>query len=73
MLKTINVSSPIYYVISGVERNEGVIIERNRNDYRKMYTLSDENWYLLQTNTDKDYTSKDLRYQQTLSRIESLG
>jgi hypothetical protein len=34
--------------------NEGAVIERNPTGYHALYTLNDTNWFLVQTNYDRD-------------------
>jgi len=47
IFKTVDVSSPIYYIVSGLSGNEGVVIERDRERVNNMYWLSDEDWFLV--------------------------
>jgi len=48
------ISAPVYYIISGVKPNEGAIIERDPNSVHGFYTLNATNWFLIQTNYDRD-------------------
>ncbi|KAL4507129.1 hypothetical protein ABPG72_001922 [Tetrahymena utriculariae] len=74
LLKTINVSSPIYFIVSGLQGNQGVVIERNRESIQNVYTLSESEWFLVQTNTDRSNAIiKDFRYLETIKSIQSLG
>jgi hypothetical protein len=53
-LRTTRISCSIYYIISGVKDNEGMVIERNTDVANAYYELSDERWFLIQTNYDRD-------------------
>lgn len=44
----------MYYIISGLKNNEGMVIERDTNSVHAYYELSEANWFLLQTNYDRD-------------------
>ena len=41
IFKTADISSPIYYIVSGLSGNEGVVIERDRERVNNMYWLSE--------------------------------
>ncbi|KAL4460411.1 hypothetical protein ABPG74_000162 [Tetrahymena malaccensis] len=74
ILKNMNVSSPIYFIVSGLEGNQGVVIERNRQSVQNVYTLSESDWFLVQTNSDRSNTKiKDYRYLQAIKNIQALG
>ena len=45
-MKTKLVSS-VYYVIAGIEGNEGSVITRDRDSSLNVDNLSDEKWYVL--------------------------
>eukprot|EP00178_Gracilaria_changii_P006355 TRINITY_DN20958_c0_g1_i1.p2 TRINITY_DN20958_c0_g1~~TRINITY_DN20958_c0_g1_i1.p2 ORF type:complete len:130 (-),score=8.43 TRINITY_DN20958_c0_g1_i1:18-407(-) len=51
-LKDTPVIAPGYIVLAGLEGNEGTIISRDRFGPAHIDTLSDDRWYLLQTNSD---------------------
>jgi hypothetical protein len=53
-LKTERIGGPVYYVISGVGANEGMVIERDVDAVHAYYELSETNWFLIQTNYDRD-------------------
>ena len=44
--------APGYFILAGVKGNEGAIITRNRYDVANVTALSDDRWYLVQTNSD---------------------
>jgi hypothetical protein len=49
------IGGPVYYIISGLAGNEGAVIERDVDKVHAYYELTDENWFILQTNYDRDY------------------
>jgi hypothetical protein len=53
-LKTEVIGGPVYFVIAGVSGNEATVLERDTNQTHAAYTLSDSNWFLVQTNYDRD-------------------
>lgn len=54
-LKLQKIGGPVYYIISGVEADEGAVIERDTESVHAYYELSETNWFLVQTNYDRDY------------------
>ena len=48
------IAAPIYYVISGIEKNEGSIIERDPAGIHACTNLTKQNWFIIQTNYDRD-------------------
>ena len=51
-LKMEHVSAPIYFIVSGV--GEGVVIEREIEGVHAAYELSEKDWFIVQTNYDRD-------------------
>jgi hypothetical protein len=51
-LSTSKIIAPGYYILAGTKGNEGSIITRDRFAAPNITTISDENWYLVQTNQD---------------------
>ena len=51
-LRDTTIIAPSYYTIAGTEPNEGAVISRTRLGVANMDQLSDERWFLLQTNFD---------------------
>lgn len=44
--------APCYIIITGTKENEGVVLSRNRTHTINVRNISDDNWYLVQTNDD---------------------
>jgi hypothetical protein len=44
--------APCYFIIAGVKENEGAIISRDRFTAANVTSLSNETWYIVQTNED---------------------
>lgn len=53
-LKSVRIGGPVYYIVSGVGPNEGIVIERDPDAVHAYYELSDTVWFLVQTNYDRD-------------------
>ncbi len=53
-MRTENISASVYFIIAGLEANEGMVIERDPVGAHAFYELSDETWFLVQTNYDRD-------------------
>ena len=53
-LRNTHISCAIYYIVSGIKDNEGMVIERETDSTKAYYELSDYNWFLIQTNYDRD-------------------
>ena len=53
-LKKTKIAGPVYFVVSGVKGNEGIVIERDSDKVHASYELTDSTWYLVQTNYDRD-------------------
>lgn len=62
-------------MISGVEPNEGAVIERDTDRTHAFYELSDTTWFIVQTNYDRDYPDPlhDPRRIPVESRIRARG
>lgn len=54
-IKTERIGGPVYYIISGVKPNEGCVVERETDSVHAFYELSEDNWFIIQTNYDRDY------------------
>jgi len=68
-----------YFILSGIEHNQGIVITRNPNGVDDSIRLnSDENdeWFLVQTNSDRDlpnYSQIDIRRAQAENRVKAIG
>lgn len=47
MLYDTRITSSVYYIISGLDKNDGVVIERNPDDVNMKYQLNDTTWFLV--------------------------
>jgi len=65
----------VYYVVSGFKDNEGCVIERDREGVHAFYELNETNWFLVQTNYDRDIEDPyyDGRRYPTEERLKDLG
>lgn len=69
-------AGPCYLIVSGVEKNEGVIIERNRKDINNITYINQENeWFIVQTNYDRGVPdpSTDERRIPAENRMRGIG
>jgi len=82
-----NQLAPSYYIMSGVQYNEGVVIERNAGKTSNNVTWLSQNhesdckvdqgciWYIVQTNRDRNmnsYEVRDPRRYQGEQKMNSL-
>jgi len=63
-LNETEVIAPAYYIVSGIKSNEGVVIERERRTINAYYTLNETNWYLVQTNYDRNVSDPKSDYRR---------
>lgn len=52
-LKRERIGAPVYYIIAGI--NDGCVIEREPNSVHAFYELNETNWFIVQTNYDREY------------------
>lgn len=50
--KTEKLVAPCYYIVGGLSGNDGSVITRSRDELVDFWTLSDNQWWLVQTNYD---------------------
>ena len=72
------VNSIGYIILAGIEKNEGVVISRDRYGPAHLEFLNDTNWFLIQTNDDHWQPSnpelmKTGRYAAAKYRVEKIG
>jgi hypothetical protein len=53
-LKAERIGGPVYFIVSGTKGNEGIVIERDTDKVHASYELNETNWFLVQTNYDRD-------------------
>ena len=66
------VTSPGYVIVGGLQNNEGIVITRSAEQTDHINVLSDESWYVAQTNRDI-WDFDDPRYNSTVSHLNALG
>jgi hypothetical protein len=74
--------SPAYYIIGGINKNQGVVIEKNGGDTVREFTWLTEGpnssgaWFVVQTNSDRDTPdlkhNDERRYQAQL-KMDKVG
>ena len=73
MLKTTEINSQMYYILSGTEHNQGVVVTRTPLETIDVATLGDDGkWYLVQTNSDRRELTGIYRVS-TQNKIEALS
>eukprot|EP00825_Cyclidium_porcatum_P044402 TRINITY_DN650_c0_g1_i4.p1 TRINITY_DN650_c0_g1~~TRINITY_DN650_c0_g1_i4.p1 ORF type:complete len:324 (-),score=47.72 TRINITY_DN650_c0_g1_i4:407-1378(-) len=70
-----NISTTVYYMISGTESNQGAVIERSSQDIHAYKELDDNTWYLVKTNYDFDQKEPwdDHRVEYANKYMKKLG
>jgi len=74
-LSNTKISAPVYYIISGKNGNEGAVIERDPKKPNAVYELTEERWFLVQTNYDRDEPdpASDFRRIPAENKIKNIG
>ena len=54
-------TSPSHFILGGLEQDEGVVVSRDFDRTADIRWLTDDDWFLVQTNSDV-WTSPDSRY-----------
>lgn len=72
-LTTHPVIAPGYIIMAGIEENEGTIISRDRWGPAHIDTLSEDRWYLAQTNDDHWTGVCADRCQEANKNLKSIG
>lgn len=73
MLVNEAVATSGYFILTGTKDNEGVVISRNRTGADNVANITDENWYLVQTNEDHFAGQCYDRCQAARANFEKLG
>lgn len=70
-----NISCPIYFIVSGLKDNEGMVIEKDTDGVKAYYELDEVHWFLVQTNSDRDVPDPihDPRRIPVEKRMEERG
>ena len=74
-LKNTEIGGPVYYIVVGVSGNEGMVIERENKGVHASYELTEDRWFLVQTNYDRDQPEPvyDTRRAPAERRIRDIG
>ena len=67
------IPSICYFILAGTKDNEGAVITRDRSGPANVTTLTNENWYVLQTNQDHYDGHCGLRCQSARANLDKLG
>lgn len=68
-------TSPVYYIISGIQENEGGIVAREYSKEVLVETLNSSQWFMVQTNHDRDQEDPldDYRRIPAENKIKEVG
>ena len=64
-------TSPSHFIVGGLQGNEGVVISRDYDKVKNTRWLSDEDWFLVQTNSDV-WIQPDSRYEHAYTDMENM-
>ena len=67
------VIAPSYFIVAGLNSNEGAVITRDRFSVANLDVLSDDKWFLLQTNDDHWTGVCTARCSVANQRIKDIG
>ncbi|KJH51353.1 linear amide C-N hydrolase, choloylglycine hydrolase family protein [Dictyocaulus viviparus] len=73
VLSTRPLFSPSYITIGGRKKGEGAIISRSRLRADDVLSLSDDRWYLVETNYDHWKEFEDRRMNVSIRMLEGIG
>ena len=65
-------TSPSHFILGGLKQDEGVVISRDFDQTVDTRWLTDEDWFVVQTNSDV-WTSPDSRYLNAVEFMKDLG
>jgi len=65
--------APGYLIMAGIERYEGVVISRDRQGPAHVAQLSEETWFIAQTNDDSWAGECQTRCQAAQQHVKDLG
>ena len=72
LVSTTQMTSPSHFILGGLEQNEGVVVSRDFDKPADIRWLSDEDWFVVQTNSDV-WTSPDSRFLKATELMQDLG
>ena len=71
-LRKAKISGSAYYIIAGINKNEGAVISRSPEGTLNVADLSDTKWYLVETNEDHYQGECDTRCRTANENFEKL-
>ena len=72
VLMSTPMTSPSHFIVGGIEGNEGVVISKDYDKTVNMRWLSDEDWFVVQTNKDI-WRTEDSRYEHAYNYMIEMG
>ena len=71
-LSTAKLTSPCHFIVGGLQENEGIVISRGIDSTDHTYELSEDNWFVLQTNVDT-WLVTDPRFEAAKTNMIKMG
>jgi len=71
-MANVRLITPVFFIIAGTEKNEGMVMSRWMDSVANIRTLAD-NWYVFQTNDDHFDGVCQERCQDGIAHLEALG
>ena len=71
-LSSTKLTSPCHFIVGGLQNNEGIVISRGIDSTDHTYELSEENWFVLQTNVDT-WLVPDPRFEAATNNMIEMG
>ena len=74
-LATIPIQAPIYIIVGGINKGEGIVITRNQTGSVDLWDLSESeyNWYVVETNFDHWEPAGDNRRATAVEQMNKVG
>ena len=74
-LKEENVTATIYFIVSGVEKNDGIVIEKEMDHVVGTEELTSDRWFIVQTNYDRNQSEPidDVRRAPAERKMRARG
>lgn len=60
------INTPCYIIVGGMQKKEGIVIARDRSGTNFTTNLTDENWFVVATNTDF-WLKSDIRHLKAVN------
>jgi len=72
-ISTMKTVVPMYFIMAGVEANQGYVVSKGESQIDNIRQLDEENWYLIQTNDDHFRGVCQQRCVDALAHMDAVG